>query len=50
MMECDFESNDKGGYKWKSVRKENGVSLNGESFSKGPFLESEKNSLEEFLF
>ena len=47
---CNFESNDKGGYKWKSVRKENGVSLNGESFSKGPALEAEKNSLEEFLF
>ena len=47
---CDFKSNDKGGYKWKSVRKKDGVSLNGESFSKGPLLSAEKNSLEEFLF
>ena len=47
---CDFQSNDKGGYKWKSIRKKNGVSLNGESFSKGILLEAGKNSLEEFLF
>ena len=47
---CNFEKNDEGGYNWYSKRKKNGVSLKGKSISKGPILQAEKNSLEEFLF
>jgi hypothetical protein len=47
---CKFEKNEEGGYNWQSKRKEDGVSLKGESISRGPILQAEKNSLEEFLF
>ena len=47
---CDFEKNEKGGFNWHSKRKKGGMSLRGESSSKGPILQAEKGSLEEFLF
>lgn len=47
---CKFETNEKGGFIWQSKRKEDGVSLKGQSYSNGPILQAEKGSLEEFLF
>ena len=47
---CKFETNEEGGFIWQSKRKEDGVSLKGQSYSNGPILQAEKGSLEEFLF
>ncbi len=47
---CDFNKNNLGGYRWYSKRKKDGVSLEGESFAKGPVLQAKKGSIEEFLF
>jgi uncharacterized protein YqjF (DUF2071 family) len=47
---CKFKKNKKGGFIWQSKRKEDGVSLIGQSYSNGPILQAEKGSLEEFLF